>query len=213
MGQNQANLGSTTMRWSAGILIVLATAFVSEAQTPKVEKPLADLYPLKVGTKWTYDVDAGNGQKVQVTNQISKLETIDGQSLARMETLVNGNVQTSEHLSATAKGVFRHRANGVECTPAVCILKYPPKEGEKWEETTKIGPQEVKMACVSGPSEEVTTQAGKYKAVSVAVDTTINGVKLESTSWYAPGVGMVKQKVVIGGRTITLELVKFEAGK
>jgi hypothetical protein len=201
------------MRWVTGIFIVLAIALPSEAQVAKAKKKLTDYYPLTVGTKWTYDVDAGTGQKVQVTNQIAKIETIDGQSLARMETVVNGNIAATEHLASTPKGVFRHRANGVEVTPPICILKYPYKEGEKWEQDTKIGPQDVKISVQSGTGEQVTTTAGKYKAIPIALETSVNGVKIDTTSWYAPDVGMVKQKMLIGDKNITLELVKFEAGK
>jgi hypothetical protein len=213
VSQIQAHQGKINMRWLTGIFIVLATALPSEAQVAKSKNKLPDYLPLKAGTKWTYDVDAGTGQKVQVTNQIVKIETIDGQSLARMETVVNGNVAATEHLASTPKGVFRHRANGVEVSPPICILKYPYKEGEKWEQETKIGPQEVKISVVSGPSEQVMTTAGKYKAVSIALETNVNGLKIDTTSWYAPDVGLVKQKVLLGDKNITLDLVKFEAGK
>ena len=41
----------------------------------------------------------------------------------------------------------------------------------------------------------------------------MGGVKVKSKSWYAAGVGMVKQENVTDGKTIELELVKFEAAK
>ena len=46
------------------------------------------------------------------------METIDGKALALVETVINGMVSTSEHMQTTDKGVFRHRINGVELSPA-----------------------------------------------------------------------------------------------
>jgi hypothetical protein len=200
------------MRWVTGVFVVLVTALPGVSQVAPDKKKLPDYYPLKAGTKWTYELDAGNGQKVQLTNQIVKIETIDGQSLARIESVVNGMVAATEHLASTPKGVFRHRVNGVEVKPPVCIMKYPFKEGESWVAEPMVGPQQLKMSIRSGSNEEVTSPSGKYKTVTVVVETSVNGVKLNSTSWHAPDVGIVKQITEIGGKNINLELIKFEAG-
>jgi len=201
------------MKWVTGIFVVLATALPGVSQVAQDKKKLPDYYPLKAGTKWTYDVDAGAGQKVQVTNQIAKIEMIDGKSLARLETVVNGMVVATEHLANTAKGVFRHRAQGADAVPPVCVVKYPFTEGEKWESETTIGPQHLKMSMLSGKNEEVTVPAGKYKTVTVVVETSVNGTKINSTSWFARDVGIVKQVTELGDKVIKLELAKFEAGQ
>jgi hypothetical protein len=202
------------MRWAPGIFIVLVTALPGLSQdAPKKDKKLPDYYPLKVGTKWTYEIDGGNGQKIQVTKQITKVETIDGKSLARMETVVNGMVASTEHLESTEKGVFRHRLNGMEVTPPVCVIKYPYKDGETWAVEPEVGPQQLKLSFKSGKEEEISVAAGKYKAVSVNVDSEVNGVKIKSTAWHAPDVGLVKQFTEFGGKNLTMELIKFEAAK
>jgi hypothetical protein len=202
------------MRWAPGIFIVLVTALPGLSQdAPKKAEKLPDYYPLKVGTKWTYEVDPGNGQKLQVGNQITKIETIDGTSLALMEIVVNGMVASTEHLESTPKGVFRHRSKGVEVSPPVCVIKYPYKEGDTWMAEPKIGPQQLKLSIKSGKEEEVSVPAGKYKAVSVNVETVVNGVKIISTSWHAPDVGIVKQFTEFGGKNLKMELVKFEAAQ
>ena len=202
------------MKWAAAILVVLATGASSQAQNPKAKKDAAPAYyPMQLGSKWTYNIDVGGGQKIQTTTQIAKIETLDGQKMSRLDASVNGQAGMTEHLYATPKGVFRSRYNGMECVPPLCIVKYPIKEGETWEQDVKIGAEELKVSCVSGPAEEVTTPAGKYQAVSVRVMTTTNGMKIDATAWYAMNVGMVKQKMTIGDRTIALELTEFEAGK
>jgi hypothetical protein len=202
------------MRWASGILVVLITALPGLSQdAPKKEKKPPDYYPLKAGTKWTYEVDPGNGQKVQVTNQITKIETIDGKELARLETVVNGMVAATEHLESTSKGVFRYRTNGLEVIPPVCVVQYPYKDGETWTAEPKIGPQQLKLSFKSGKEEDISVAAGKYKAVSVNVESDVNGVKINSTTWHAPDVGIVKQLTEVGDKKLQMELVKFEAGK
>ena len=200
------------MRWVAGIVIVIAIGLPGEAQAPRDNQKLPDYYPLKPGTKWTYLVDAGGGKTVAVTNQIAKNETIDGKSMARSETIVNGSVVASEHLTSTAEGVFRCRYNGVEVSPPVCILKYPFKENAMWEANATVGSEQLKLKGVSGKLEQVTTPAGKYMAASVVTETTVQGTKIKAKFWFAPDVGIVKQDTEIGDKAIKLELIKFESG-
>ncbi len=201
------------MRWVIGIVVVFATALPGAAQVAPDKNKLLDYQPLKVGTKWTYDVDAGNGQIRQVTNQIAKIELIDGKELARMETVINGTVVASEHLTSTPAGVFRHRYNGIEVRPALCVIKYPFKVGESWEATPSIGPQQMKVTARSVGTKEVTSPAGKFQTIAVHIETEVNGTKIGSTSWYAPGIGVVAQETEIGDKNVGMELAKFEPGK
>ena len=69
------------MKRTAGILLLVATALVGGASLFAADdetKP--DYYPLKVGTKWHYELNA-NGKKMTVTNAIAKTETIDEAAL------------------------------------------------------------------------------------------------------------------------------------
>jgi hypothetical protein len=201
------------MRWVTGFVIVLATAPFSGAQAPQGKQKVPNYYPLSPGNKWTYQVDAGNGKKVEVSNQIAKTEAIDGKPMARLETLVNGNVVATEHLMSSTEGVFRCRYNGVEVSPPVCILKFPVKEQATWETDTKIGGQEVKIKSTSGKFEDVTTAAGKYKTAPVLTETDVNGTTIKAKLWFALDVGIVKQDTEIGANKVNLELVKFDAAK
>src|SRR5262245_58504305 len=148
--------------------------------------------------KWHYQAEAsttgaaGTGQKIMIVNQIAKVENIDGKSLSRLETVVNGEVKATEHLSSNDQGVFRDRLNGVEVTPPICILKYPVKEGQSWESDTKFGEQELKVSAREGRSEEVQVPAGKFQAAQAVVETSVNGMKISTTYWFAPDVGIVK---------------------
>ena len=175
----------------------------------KVKPP--EYLPLKEGLKWHYQLEA-NGQKLQIVTQIAKIEAINGESLARFETVVNGNVAASEHYSVTTKGIFRHRFNGVEIQPPVCVLKFPVKNGASWESEHKIGEQAAKMGCRVA-SEEVEVPAGKFKTVSVQVVADAAGMKITTTYWFAAGIGIVKQVAEIAGQKVDLKLEKIERGK
>ncbi len=201
------------MRQAIGFVLVLLIGIASAAQqaeTDKEKRP--DYYPLKPGTKWIYKVE-GNGKKLELTSQIAKLETIEGKSLALVEKLIGGNVTETEHLTATDKGVFRNRTNGIELSPPVCLIKYPIKKGETWESEATLANQQMKVKSKSVDIEEVTVPAGKYKAIRVDVEISVAGFNANFKYWFAPDVGVVKQTTDLGGSKISAELEKYEPAK
>jgi hypothetical protein len=212
-GPSPAHQGEFNVRWVAGIFIAIAIALPGGAQAAPPEKKLLDYYPLTPGTKWTYDVDPGNGRKIRLTNQIARIETIDGKSLARLETVINGRVAMTQHLLSTSEGVLRCRLGEADVSPPLCILKYPFKEGETWQAEQVIGHEQSKMSFKSGRHDELTLTAAKYEAISVVCEINMDGARLKNTSWYAPDVGLVRDTRDLGNKTITMDLVTFEAGK
>ncbi len=201
------------MKHARGLFLVLMISSAAVAQDEATDKEKApNYYPLTLGTKWIYEL-RGDGQKKKLTNQVAKIETIDGKKLAVVETLMDGTVTGTAHIAVTDKGVMCHRMNGVELSPPICVLKYPYKKDETWEVETTLGAEKMTVKMKAGDSEEVTVPAGKYKALKVDMDRTVAGMQASATSWFAPDVGVVKQTMAVGGSTATLELEKFEAGK
>jgi hypothetical protein len=205
------------MKAITGVFVVLLAALPgwAQAQDPAKTKEGSDpnYYPLKKGSKWHYQVDTGTGQKVPIINQIAKEENIDGQKMFRLETLVNNNVQATEHLTANKNGVFRNRYNGVEVSPPVCLLQYPIKENATWKSETKVGDQTLIVSGREGKIEEVKVPGGTFQAVTAVVETTVNGMKISTSYWFAPRVGIVKQTLDLAGKTINMELTKYEEGR
>ena len=169
-------------------------------------------YPISEGNKWQYLIKAEGQPERKLIYQIAKIEMIDGESLARLETVVNGNVAASEHLQITEKGLFRKRFNGTEINPPICLLKFPIKDGEKWESNTKIGTIELKVKC-NLEFEEAVVPAGKFKCAKVHVETEQKGANILTTYWFAPELGMVKQYVDINSKAFSVQLEKFENSK
>jgi len=56
----------------------------------------------------------------------------------------------------------------------------------------------------------VSFAAGRYKTIVVRSEIPDGAGALRSSVWYAPEVGMVKQVIADGDKTITLSLERFE---
>src|SRR5262249_35292353 len=144
-----------------------------------------DYYPLKVGNKWHYRVEAA-GQTNKITLQISKMEKINDKEVARLETVAQGGVAAaSEHVSSAADGVYRHRFNDMDVTPPLCLIKYPVKKGESWTTEISIGQQKAKAVCNVIGEEEIKVGTNKYKTVAVKIDVDLGPVKITTTYWFS----------------------------
>ena len=64
-----------------------------------------------------------------------------------------------------------------------------------------------------GKEEEVTVPAGTFKAIPVTSQVDVGGRLLKNTSWYAPGVGVVKVVMANDGNERVQELKEFTPGK
>jgi hypothetical protein len=204
------------MRAITGFVVLLATvpglAQQPEKKAETQDKP-ADYYPMKVGNKWHYLVELGNGRKVVFLYQIAKIDTVDGKQRARVEMVVNGEVRGTEQIGVEDGGVFRYRINEIPISPPACLLKWPVKEGESWTTEMKLGDQPVTMSAKAGTREELKVPAGTYRAISVAIDKIEGASRARITSWFAPKVGIVRQSIEMQGGNINMELMKFENSK
>jgi hypothetical protein len=168
-------------------------------------------YPIEVGNQWHFRVTVGDNSTTAIST-IAKTETIDGVTLSRLEATINGKIIATEHLSQTAKGVFRYRNNGQEISPPICLLKYPAKSGTKWDGDITVGTEKGKYAC-EAKEENIEVAAGKFKAMRVAIKIDSQGKTVNTTYWFVPEIGFVKQTVETGGLNIVMELEKYERAK
>ncbi len=193
-------------------MIVVLAVFPPITQGGEGQKKTLDYYPLKVGTSWTFRVQA-QGQNLEIVNRVAKRENINGMELVKIETLTGGRVVASEHLRSTERGVFRYRFNNLEISPPLQLIKYPiKKKGETWKQTIKMGSQEVTVNVKSN-MEKVKVPAGQYRTVSVELGMTIMGKTITTKYWFAPGVGVVKQEANVAGQQVEIELNKFQQAK
>lgn len=198
------------------MVVLGATFWVSTGNAQEKSQNEKSYYPLNAGNKWTYQIESDNIPKgsAKLVNQIAKIEKIDNVSLARLETTAKERIAATEHLSVNEKGIFRHRYNGVEITPPICLLKFPIKKNDSWKTESVTGKEKVKMACKSD-EEEIEVPAGKFKTVKVVLDAEVvdAGIIVSTTYWFASRTGIVKQHVNINGMQFSILLEKFEEGK
>jgi hypothetical protein len=193
------------------VLGVVALFLASPSLRSAAQGDKADYMPLKVGNKWTYKVEF-MGQNLTVPQKCTKIEKKGDHDVASLEMEFN-NMTVTEQLSSNAKGVFRHSFNGVPVDPPILALKLPVKKGESWEAEIDIGGQKVKANMKVEGEQEVTVPAGKYKAVAVAMEAAVMGQQIKATNWFAPNVGIIKQKFDFAGFGGTSELEKVELAK
>jgi hypothetical protein len=179
-------------------------------------------YPLAVGTAWDYK--AGENK---FRLEVKAHEKVGEASTARIELIKEGAVLATEHIGLVPQTDGSTQVCRFDLSvkkgdqaitetpkPPILILKVPPKKGDTFTVDSRAGGKVFK-GTFKIDEEDVTVPAGSYKkAVKViSQDLEAEGLKPTVTTWYAENVGMVKQVVVEGKETITIELEKFTPGK
>jgi hypothetical protein len=164
-----------------------------------------NLYPLVKGHKWEYESKVGD-RKIPLTMELTDVTRPDkeGGPVLFSLTTVNNRESSLDLLAEDAKGVYRHSSGKERYAVPIPIIKYPAKAG-RWTQKLTVANKEVEATFEMKEAEEVTVPAGKYMAYPVVY----KAQAIESTSWYADGVGLVKMELKRGGGTATLELTKF----
>lgn len=209
------------------ILIIWFFSFVAAAELAAQDRLRETAYyPLKVGTAWHYR--AGESK---FTIRVARHEKVGDVLCALLETIRDGKVVGSEHLAVTGDGVYRHGLTSPQVQsdpkdktktvkipvkqtlkPPILVLKLPPKTGDSWKIDSK-GDGKTFRGAFQVAEQEITVPAGTYKTFRItSQDLEVNSLKPTITTFFAQGVGMVKQIIEMGDAKIEIELEKFEAG-
>lgn len=126
-----------------------------------------------------------------------------------------------EVYTVNKRGIFLSRVEGevsMTALPPLPIISYPVQENEikSWSGTVRVANKTYPgqgYSRVSSP-EEINLPQGKVLAcrVDTILITTVDG---RSTSfpmkrWFAPGIGMVRQKFISGNLEVTKDLVRYK---
>jgi hypothetical protein len=113
--------------------------------------------------------------------------------------------------------VYRCAFNGESNAPFFEFLKLPPVSGDTWNinTTTQGGARLVGAFKIKDVGADVTVPAGRYKAVVSGTDGMLinSKVPVSMTYWFASGIGMVKQAVVVSDKKTEIGLATYEPGK
>lgn len=181
------------------VTMAIALLVALAAPVPKQPTPPPLYFPTKVGTERVYR--AGEYEVVEVVTDVVEK---DGSKVITVEVKVVGQAPVSQVFSVSAKGVSATRIAAIDLDEPLWLLKVPPPHEGKWEAVLK-GPVvgEVAMKATAAKVERVEVPAGVFQAIPVKMEVTIGGKQVQGTTWYAPGVGRVKETV--GDRTWVLK--------
>jgi hypothetical protein len=191
------------------IALLLTPLFVCAAPTLK-NKPAAYYYATTVGDTFVYETKSGlrNSER---TEKVESVQEKDGELIVTTVRTLSGKELPGSKVKVSDKGLIRLAAPTKGSTEPLILIKLPAKAGETWE--TKVeGPIQKYVSKMVG-EEEVVVPAGKYKALRVEMTYMSGGEEVKTTSWYAPGIGMVKAVLQFGTSESVQELKSFTPGK
>jgi hypothetical protein len=193
-------------------LVTLALGSAAGARKPKPAKPETDYFPLRVGDSWTYRHSESGGYTWKVLSE----EPQEGGATRYIVELNSGVIIRSVFSKAGGWVLFHSETypehEGLQATyePPKQYLPDPLRPGQTWEWTGK-DPTQVEhheKHRVVGP-ERVTVAAGKFRAMKIISEITGPSVPMIKTSWYAPGVGLIKSTTEGGQIKYGFELTDY----
>ena len=198
-------------------LICDPVAFRAPPQKPSTKEPTY-YYPVKVGAKWVFEKELWNKDEVLVVTLVTKG---DAGFLVTVEQENSKGERSPNHkMLVSAEGLWLTEEQGEPYSPPWQVLKVPHKAGDKWDVTTERAAaiaasvkHSVILCRVAAEPELLKVPSGKFDALKVSTTKTkVNGKAVDdSVSWYAAGIGLLKQEWK-NGRTIgTLKV--FTPGK
>jgi len=176
----------------------------------------ADYLPLQEGNQWVFTMSNG----AQMTMRVAGFTDVGTVRCAVVETTM-GLQKSQEYIAVDAQGVktYMGQAQGQEFRydPPVMRIKLPYQEGDSWTATVKQPGMSLTTTFQSIGKERVQTPAGTFDTVKVY--SVVNGLpgqpSAASLSYYADGVGPVKQMMMAGGQqtVVTLTSTNVKPGQ
>ncbi|HEY2138838.1 MAG TPA: hypothetical protein VGH00_02070 [Chthoniobacterales bacterium] len=197
------------------MLAVVALAATATARKPKPAKPEDDFFPLRVGDFWTYRNNESGGYTLKVLKE-------EPQEGGAVRYLVERRSEVIIHdtFSKVPGWVLFHGENypeqeglKMDYDPPRQYLPNPLVAGQKWEWAGKDPTQTEhhENNRVVG-FENVTVPAGKFRAMKVTSEIS-GGSSMVRTTWYAPGVGLIKSATEAGQIKYGFELTDYSFKK
>ena len=168
-------------------------------------------FPLKVGASAVY---IGGDGKERSTVSVEKAEPIRATVSGKTDWVIgyalkttSGDKQLFEDVYVAPDGVYRRSAAGKEINPPIRVLKLPPAAGDTWtvdsesESVRLFGTFTTEKATLEMPGRGATETF-----LVTANDFYAGKEKIESKTWFAKDLGIVKQWVKVSKFELNLEL-------
>jgi hypothetical protein len=196
----------------AAVTVLLATGICVCARAQQPPLAAADYWPFREGSTWTFVATVGEKNLTQVIT-VTKVTKAEGKTRAELEYKTDGRTAQREIYEVDASSIQRVAAGpdgSNKLTPPLPVVQLPMTAGKKWDwkGDVSFGGSTFKgtaQLTVSGP-ETVKTDAGSFPAMRVHVDLDVvsgeQTIKVLNDYWFAPKVGLVRQKATIGSQVI-----------
>ena len=164
---------------------------------------------METGRAWVYSTSA----EMEMTVRVVREETLGDIKCSVLETRFAGR-SSKEWLGRDEEGVKLHRIRSgvldVALADPVLRIRLPLKEGAGWtSEMNDGGTFRTLNFSVEGPVE-IRVGEKTFSCMKVTAASRAGRQKVVSESWYARGVGMVRQRHTTGGATLIAELKRVE---
>ena len=192
-----------------------------------MEVPDKPVFPLSQGSRWEMALRSGDKMGTEIVDA-NGTEQVGGRTGTVMEQRQNGDVYRQEIYAVDPKGVWllaavtkdkaKNKLEKMTMNPPIALIHLPIKEGEftPWEGVLNYQNTSAPGTALSriGSPEKVKTLAGSFVAyrIDTIITTTIQGkqVSFPTTRWVAPGVGIIKQKLLAGNTILYKELKSYK---
>jgi len=203
-------------RWfGIAAAVTLACVWMGTARA-EPRKPAPDYFPLRLHDWWRYKSTQASGATSEFTRTVVAEKKQSDGSLRQCLELSNPKPLIQEWYSKSPSGVLLREeeylggGGKVAFDPARPMLELPLKPGVTWT-WNGVARTNVRVAETNEvfPKERVQTPAGRFEAVKIVTHIEQGGAQATKTSWYAPGVGLVRQTTDSSGVTSSTELVDY----
>ena len=196
-----------------GVAVAVLTAAAPALAKPK---KTPDYFPLRLSDWWQYRSRQANDATSEFRlTVISEEPQPDGSRRSCIE-LSNPNPLIRDWYTKTAAGVVLNEeeylggGGKVALDPPRPMLRYPLAAGASWgwSGTARSNTQVEEKSRVAG-AEKVEVPAGRFDAMKIVTEIQQGGAWATKTSWFAPGVGLVRQATESNGVSSVTELLDY----
>ncbi|MBN2589735.1 MAG: zinc ribbon domain-containing protein [Sedimentisphaerales bacterium] len=169
-----------------------------------------DYFPLREGNRWAYVMS----NNVQLTVQVTGFTEIDGVRCAIVESTTDsatGTVTSREYLAVDTEGlkVYISHAQDQEVVynPPLTRIKLPFVQEQIWTSTISQADTDLVTTFEALGKKQIQTNLGTFQCIVIGSRANLPGqTSMMSVSYYADGVGLVRQEMQIGNQSIIASL-------
>ena len=185
----------------AAMQLAPAAPIPNQAQAPEV-------FPFPVGTKLEYIINEDDNA-IQI-EEVTEVKEVKGVRTIKIEISSGDDRKTPIYYEVRNGGLYLTKNANNTFDPPVLILKANAKKGDSWNASYTMNGTKVDVACSVGDDVELTTPAGKFKAMPITQKHKVGRARFETVNYYSRDGKLVR--VLLDGRKHQ-ELKAFTLGK